>query len=304
LLDPTALRAVARSVGGSLEDLGPVEDPDPALLDLLEEPYESVGEAATRLDVLESRLRERQDRRSVFLTIYVTMTRSVDARLDESAFEDPEWMERLLVSFADHYRRACYDYERGAIEAVPKPWRVAFGTAVRGDALLLQDAYLGVNAHINYDLAFALEETGLDPNRDQRYRDHRQINDILADLVDVQQDALADVYAPGVADLDAILGRFDELATLQSMVQGREQAWRVAVLRTDFGWGPVPALARSLAELTATGVALGIRSPPLDHPLLQDLRHVEQEGIDLGSTLDEVHARVAEAGRAGSEETD
>lgn len=266
-----------------------MDDPEPALLKLVAEPYDSVAEATDRLTTLEARLREAGDRRSVFLTIYVRMTRAVHEGLAAGAFEDPDWMETYLVSFANYYRRAFRDFERGALDGVPDPWRIAFGTSVRGDGLLLQDAYLGVNAHINYDLALALDDVGLDPNRERKYRDHQAINEILGSLVDAQQDALAAVYASGVADIDAAFGRFDELSTLRSMVEGREQAWRIAVVLTDYDWPPVPSLARWVLRATATGLALGIRSPTVDPTVLETLRRIEQDGLDVAVVLDELH---------------
>ncbi|MFC6725414.1 DUF5995 family protein, partial [Halobium palmae] len=232
LLDGSTLRAVSLALRGGVDDYDPGA-PDPGLVEPVESPFGSVGGATERLSRLESRLRKRGDRRAVFLTIYVRMSREVHDGIGRGRFADPEWMREYLITFANYYRRAFLAFERGDLEAVPDPWRLAFGTAVRGDGLVVQDAFLGVNAHINYDLALADDDVGIDPNRARKYADHREINDVLAGLVDAQQRALARIYAPGIADIDALCDRFDEAATLYSMTEGREQAWRIAVVLTD-----------------------------------------------------------------------
>jgi hypothetical protein len=292
LLDGTALRAATLALRDDPRRFDPPEEPDPALVAAVERPFESVGGAHDRLSRLETRLRERGDRRAVFLTVYARMTREVAEGIEDGTFADPAWMRRYLVAFANHYRRAFLAFERGRVEDVPDPWRVAFGTAVRGDALVVQDAYLGVNAHINYDLAFAIDDVGVDPNRARKYADHRRIDDVLARLVDVQQEALAELYAAGIDDIDAALGRLDEAFTLFSMTEGRERAWRTAVVLADVGAAPVEAYARWLLRTTATGSAFFVLGPRLGPGLASALRRVERDELDLDAVLERVRERI------------
>ena len=293
-LTTTNLRAARLALRGENDGVEPVPATEPALASVVADPFDSVQDAEDRLSTLERLLRERADRRAVFLSIYVRMTGQVRDGLEAGRFDDGEWMRRYLITFADYYRRAFLAYERGEFGRVPDPWRVAFGRALRGDGLVVQDAFLGVNAHINYDLALAIRDIGIDPNRAQKHADHERINTILADLVDVQQEMLADRYAPGVDDVDAILGRLDETFTLISMRKGREQAWRLAVVMTDAAWWPVRHAAQWVLEVTATGAARFITSPSLDPTVLATLRQVERERIDLDDLLGEFHRRVDE----------
>jgi hypothetical protein len=291
LLDSNRLRAVGLAFG-----VDPVADardrtPDAALVDPTEHPFESVADAFDRLRTLERRLREAGDRRAVFLTIYTRMTAAVRDAIEDGHFADPDWMRRYTVTFADYYRRAFLAFERGDFDAVPDPWLVAFSTAVNGSALVAQDAFLGINAHINYDLALTLRDVGIDPDRRRKRADHRAINDVLTGLIDAQQVALADLYAPGLADVDAAFGRFDEALSLFSMIEGRAWAWRIATVLTDVRWSLARRYARWVLRATATGGAVFVRSPPVDPRILAALRAAERNR-SLDDALDSLAGRL------------
>ena len=290
LLDARRLRAAGLAARTDPAAAAPPHDPDPSLLAAVEEPFDTVDGVLDRLRTLERRLRTAGDRRAVFLTIYTRMTAAVRDAIVAGRFSDPGWMRRYTVAFADYYRRAFRDFERGALDAVPDPWIVAFSTAVEGSALVAQDAFLGINAHINFDLALTLGDVGIDPARRRKRADHRTINDVLAALIDAQQVALAELYAPGLDDVDATLGRFDEALSLFSMTEGRAWAWRVATVLTDVRSGLVRRAVRWLLRATATGGALFVRSPPVDPGVLAALREAER-----GVTLDDLGARLDRA---------
>jgi hypothetical protein len=291
LLDGPRLRAFGRAVRASPVAVAD-RTPDPSLVAPVADPFEDVAGAHRRLRDLEMRLRADGDRRAVFLTVYTRMTAAVRDAIAAGRFADAAWMRRYTVTFADSYRRAFLAFERGDHDAVPPPWRVAFGTAVAGDALVVQDAFLGINAHINYDLALTLHEVGIDPDRARKRADHDAIDGVLADLVDAQQDALADLYAPGLSAVDDAIGRFDERLSLVTMTEGRAWAWRVATVLTDAEWTPVRRYARWVLRTAATGGAHLVRTPPIDPVVLAALRRVErsttlEDALDvLGDRLD------------------
>ena len=236
---------------------------DSEVLGLVSDPYTAVGETHERLRALLSAFEERADRRAVFLSIYARMTGAVARRVQRGEFADPDWVSAYLVAFANRYRVAVRDYETGAFDSLATPWLLAFEAAQGGESLVVQDAALGVNAHINYDLALALDDVGVGPNREGRYRDHCTVIDVIADLVDETQRSLASREAAGLATLDAALGRLDERLTVFAIDECRESAWRTAValdsrcrLRRRF--------ARWINDATATGAAHIIRSAGSD----------------------------------------
>jgi len=291
LLDARRLRAAGLAIRADPATAAPPHDPDPSLLAAVEEPFDTVDGALDRLRALERHLRAADDRRAVFLTVYSRMTAAVRDAIAAGRFSDPDWMRRYTVAFADSYRRAFRDFERGALDAVPDPWIVAFSTAVEGSALVAQDAFLGINAHINYDLALTLWDVGIDPARRRKRADHRAIDDVLAALIDAQQVALAELYAPGIDDVDATLGRFDEALSLFSMTEGRAWAWRIATVLTDVRSGLVRRAVRWLLRATATGGALFVRSPSIDPGVLGALRRIEV-GRSLDDSLGAIGARL------------
>jgi hypothetical protein len=247
---------------------------DPDLLDLLADPYEAVDETHARLRDLLHAFEAREDRRAVFLSVYARMTGSVAERIRDGGFADPAWVGEYLVAFANLYRAAVYDYEAGDLGSLADPWQLAFEAAERGDALVVQDAALGVNAHINYDLALTLEQVGVGPNRQQRYADHHAVTDVIREILDESQDALAARDAPGLATLDASMGRVDEWLWVFTIDECRDSAWRTAVaLQSPFH--PRRRFARWVNDVTSTGVAHLILSPHASSRLHDALRDLE-----------------------------
>ena len=247
---------------------------DPALLALVADPFEGVTDARERLSALERTLRERGDGRAPFLTVYARVTGAVERGVTDSAFEDPEWVARYLVAFAEHYRRAFEAFERGHLDDVPDPWQLAFDRACSPDTLVVQDVLLGINAHVNYDLALALHDVGIDPSRPRKRADHRTINETLAALVDEEQVLLAERYAPGLTDIDASLGRLDEALSMFTLRQGRRNAWRGAVALSLGRRAERPV--RWALNAVSLGAAGAVLAPGVSDGLLERLRAAER----------------------------
>jgi hypothetical protein len=227
---------------------------DEEVLALVETPYADVDEAEEKLRTLQTLFERRGDRRAIFLAIYARMTAAVADHIDRGTFRDPEWVGAYLVAFGNLYRAAVHAYEVGDFEALPTPWLLAFDAAARGDALVLQDASLGVNAHINYDLALALVRVGLTPDSAKKYADHAAVTDLIRDLVDEAQEGLVDRDAAGFGAFEESLGRVDEWLLVATIDECRDSAWRTAVALSS-RFGPRRRLARWFNEATSTGAA-------------------------------------------------
>lgn len=237
------------------------------LQDTLAVEFLTVPEVASSLEAIEIDCLGRRDRRGVFVTAYLQITRAISTALDQGVFDDPEWTRRYLVCFANLYRKALLACERGDAE-MPKSWRIAFDAARDGDALVIQHLTLGINAHINHDLALALGEVGIDPERSRRYADHNRVNDVLKHATATMKQDVSRKHAPILERLDLIAGRFDDEATQFSIEKAREHAWSFAVsfagARTD---AERTLLARTLDEQAAVLARL-ILAPTKRHPFL------------------------------------
>ena len=148
----------------------------------------SADEAFDCLTLVGERLRRAGDPRAAFTDVYAVITRRVrDAVNDGGAplFEEPQFISRLAGRFCELYLAAL----RRSLAGEPEPitaWAVADLRRRSRGTLPLQHALLGLNAHINCDLALgllanvsALGDAG-DAARMARYHhDHDAVNRIL-----------------------------------------------------------------------------------------------------------------------------
>ncbi|GAA0522660.1 hypothetical protein SAMN04488066_105126 [Halorubrum aquaticum] len=277
----------AEAIAAELDD-----EPDSTLLDLVADPFSSVEDVSDRLTRTEAYLRERDDRRAVFLTVYSRMTEAVGDAIEADFFADPEWVESYLVAFAERYRRALVAFERREFDPLPRAWLLGFAAAVRGENLVLQDALSGVNAHITYDLTYTLRDVGIDPDRGRKRADHDRINDVLARLVAAVQEALVAVYdAAGVAGADALSDPFDDRLALLGLEEVREFAWRNAVLLADLpSWAGDPYVDWR-ARTVSTGAAALVLAPRIDPETRRRLREAEDDVLTLTAFHDEFRRR-------------
>ena len=178
------------------------------------------------------------DRRAIFLSCYEMMTRNMLAAIEAGVFEDQAWVSALLHRFAEYYFTALEAYESG--QGLPVVWKLAFTASQRPQSHVLQDLILGVNAHINYDLVFALgdmlmpEWSSLSPEgRLSRYRDHCHVNQIINQTINIVQDQVVDRYAPGMRLVDKLMGPLDEWMTAWFIADWREEVWKNANLLVE-----------------------------------------------------------------------
>lgn len=267
---PVLAKTVSRRMATHSRHVGDVAatggDADPAVLSLVAEPYTTVEETHRRLRALERLFRERDDRRAVFLTVYARVTGEVGRAIERGAFDDPDWVADYLVTFANLYRRAVFDFETDRVDSLPMAWRLAFRAAEREGTLVLQHAALGVNAHVTFDLAFALFAVGVSGGRRTKYGDHQRINVVLWQLVDETLDRLAERYAPGIAALENAAGPSIKLAWFGALVVGRECAWWIALVMTESRGEYPTRVGRYLVATASSAIALAVVGPTV-HPV-------------------------------------
>ncbi|WP_372593532.1 DUF5995 family protein [Actinotalea sp.] len=186
--------------------------------------HDSIDAVITEMDRVIDRSIDTADARGWFAIVYRAVTDRVRTGLEAGQFDDVERMERFDVRFARYWLDAHSAWDRA--EPVSASWAVSF-EAARRPGLILQHLLLGMNAHINLDLGVAAAATCPGPAVADLRDDFERINDVLAELVDQMQLAIADV-SPLTRSLDAVGLRFDEALTCFSLEHARRRSWEFA----------------------------------------------------------------------------
>lgn len=207
---------------GVLADVGPAEDPAPASPEALEALSETVDRMTERWETLD----EACDPAAVFALLYLVTTETVTAHIEEGFFADNEFLAWWTIAFAERYEVAIDAWMEGDTEAISQPWLDAFERGASGETTVSEDALLGINVHVNYDLGLVTEAE--DIVEEQRKEDYDRINEVLAASRPDSRQALEDNYDPA-ADEESLLGD----SSLLVVYAWREEAWTHAEALTD-----------------------------------------------------------------------
>jgi hypothetical protein len=234
------------------------------------------------LRCVEEHLIAAADRRAIFASVYTLTTLRMAESIDAGEYTNTDWMKSYQTEFANHYRKALNAFANGQRGQVPNAWLKAFDAAASGQTLIIQDALLGMNAHINYDLPFAIEKVKLSPNTTSRYLDHTRVNNVLNEVGDEIAGALGSLYGANYAAVDAAFGPADELFLAVGMATARQNAWNNAVLLTNSQfwnrWIVVGGI--DLGAVTNANLVLAVTLSPSLRATLRAL-----EGSNPGSTF-------------------
>ncbi|MEO5609074.1 MAG: DUF5995 family protein [Ornithinibacter sp.] len=213
-----------------------------------------------RLTTLSSGWARSGDRRAIFAQCYLIMTGRVREAIDAGEFVDGVWVTHLLDRFADYYFDAL-DAHASPDPPLPCPavWVRAFDACTDSRCHPLRALLLGINAHINHDLALAIVDVLEDwadldeATRETRRRDHEHVNSIIETTTDeVQRDVVAR-WAPGTAILDVVLGPLDEWVFSIVVNSFRGNVWvdamTVMALPTDGRGATLIAIGRRADEV-------------------------------------------------------
>jgi hypothetical protein len=172
----------------------------------------------------------------------VTQTYAWSAR-QPGYYADPAWTNHAVAVFAKYYLNAFDAWSANSDSSdVPQAWKIAFDAARDGKVSAAGNFFLGLNAHINHDLALAMAAAGLTGPDGQSEKANYDHIDAL----------LNSVTLPLIAELSARLDKsmddstlplhLDAVATANVMFGWREQAWRNAELIAS----AQPGVARDL----------------------------------------------------------
>ena len=187
------------------------------------QPAPTIGQVVDQLQERIDALPLEQVHRRTFITTYRRTTQAVSDAVDAAFFEDPDWVVRWDVAFADLFI-AAHDADQAGGQ-VPRPWRLAFQAEPKLPSIV--HLLLGMNAHINYDLPPATLSVIADhdfedpPLIDRRRRDHERINRILARRVAAEDHAIGGTRSL----LDRILTPANRLSSRRFLREARHKVW-------------------------------------------------------------------------------
>ena len=157
-------------------------------------PLNTIDDVVTALTLIVKNCEQARSRSGYFAALYKRMTIAVKEGIAAGSFDNGARMEKLDVNFASRYINAYEAYSKN--EACSTSWKYAFDSCVNESLTVIQQLILGVNTHINLDLAIASAITAPGNAIYDLEKDFNRINDVIASLFDDVQQSLEEVWLP------------------------------------------------------------------------------------------------------------
>lgn len=156
------------------------------------------------------------DHNATFAELYLDTTLQIRNAIRNNEFSDRTFWNQIAQTFGTYYLDSYTAWSKGQDSRVPEAWRMAFDAAHTGKVTTLGDVFLGINAHVNRDLAFVYYQTGA-----SNFDDHTYVNTVLGR-------AAATAYPNIFTNLDNTI--YAQLAVVPTTLDldifaWRDQAW-------------------------------------------------------------------------------
>jgi len=222
------------------------------------------------------------DANAVFALMYLTTTYGIRYHIQNHYFADNDYLSIITVSFANMYLHAYDRWLAGDRANAPKAWLEAFDYATSGQSSVMEDEFLGMNAHINYDLAVAIAGLGVNaPDGSSRKPDMDRVNHVLADVTDEVGYDIARYYGPspptgpGPNRGEGNNLSPDSQAALEVVFGWREHAWNNALAISTMPDPTTRALHDATMQQDSWTIAQGFHSPKLTSPAPERLAYCQ-----------------------------
>lgn len=184
----------------------------------------SIQEVIEQLEAIVQDSIRTESRLGYFAALYKRVTIAVKEGIAGGMFKCGTLMEELDVVFANRYLDAYETYQAG--RKPTESWQVAFEAANSAKPLVLQQLFVGMNAHISLDLGIAAFEV-YGQQLQKHHDDFDTINKVLSSLVDTVQNELG-TFWPAITFFDKLMGGHDEVLADFAMDIARDAAWKFA----------------------------------------------------------------------------
>ncbi len=182
----------------------------------------NIDDVVERFQALENRLKQSDEYKLLhnFNKTYLIITQNVRQRMQQAAFEHPQFLNYFDAHFAKYYLEALDNYLKN--KPTPPAWRRAFEACKTSECSPLILMSLGVNAHVNNDIAQVLRDCRAEK---KHYKDYKKINKIIKSSIHEVIDNLDDDPAL-LSPKRSILKPFYKI-TMSILIRfWRHNAWR------------------------------------------------------------------------------
>lgn len=160
-----------------------------------------------------------------FNWLYMEVTAAVERRVATAGFSDPRWLAELDVQFGQLYFDALSCWIAG--KQCARCWRALFDRRTQTAVARIQFALAGINAHINHDLALAInatcQATRTSPSHEStQYRDYIAVNSTLDGLVELAKQKL---MVRLLGDALPEVSHLEDTVAAWNVAKAREAAW-------------------------------------------------------------------------------
>lgn len=193
----------------------------------------------------------------LFAHVYRETTAAVKAAILDGKFEDGPRMEKMDVLFANLYISAYYNFINN--KRIPSSWNIAF-KAQNERLATIQHILLGMNAHINHDLAIAAAQVAKGDKIIVLKNDFMTINHILAGLTNEMQKGLGKISFL-MRILDIVGFSKDEKIINFSIKKARDFAW-INAMELALLDGKLVEARKNQIDLRVVEISHLIQDPP------------------------------------------
>lgn len=197
---------------------------DPQLLAAVQTPPQTIADVLATMQAIDA-LTVAGDGLKWFNWLYMEVTAAVERQVGHGGFADPAWLAELDVQFARLYFDALGRQLSGRRAA--SCWRAMFDRRNQPLVARIQFALAGINAHINHDLALAIDATcrathTSPAHGSTQYRDYTAVNGTLDGLVDLAKQKL---MVRLLGDALPAVSHLEDTVAAWNVAAAREAAW-------------------------------------------------------------------------------
>jgi hypothetical protein len=236
----------------------------------------NIAEVITAINVIVQECETTQNRAGYFAALYKRMTIAISEGIANGAFEDGVRMEKLDICFAERYLNAWQCYRQH--QPCSASWQCAFDSTKDNHLTVIQHLILGINTHINLDLAIAAAQVCPGDAIQALEKDFNSINNIIASLVDDIQSCLEQGWLP-MRVLDRLANRQEQGILNFSIGVARKTAWSNAVFLAQMNKAGQENYIHQMDTMVKV-LAQRIQSPgPVASLMLKAIRAAENDDV-------------------------